>query len=46
MLRKFKKQIQNSKILDEYKERRYFVKPSVKKRIANNKAKYNASITA
>ena len=42
MLRKFKKRVQASGVIEEYKERQYFVKPSIKKRIKKKIAIYNA----
>lgn len=46
MMRKFKKRIQDSGILDEYKERQYFNKPSDVKRAKRKKAKFNAAVAA
>lgn len=45
LLRKFKKRVQQSGVLDEYKERQYYTKPSVKKRIKKKAAAYNARKT-
>lgn len=42
MLRKFKKRVQASGVIEEYKDRQYYVKPSVLKRIKNKTAAYNA----
>jgi small subunit ribosomal protein S21 len=42
MLRKFKKKVQQSGVIDEYKERQAFTKKSVTKRREKQLAAYNA----
>ena len=42
LLRKFKKKVQATGIIEEYKERQYYVKKSVKKRLKKKLAVYNA----
>lgn len=42
LLRKFKKRIQASGVIEEYKNRQYYVKKSVQKRLKNKAAAYNA----
>lgn len=39
MIRKFMKKVKNSGIIEEYRERTYYVKPSEKKRMARMRAK-------
>lgn len=38
MLRRFKKKMKDSGVLEEYKQRQYYIKPSVKKRTKRNAA--------
>lgn len=45
MLRKFKKRMVNTGILNEYKERQYYTKPSVVNRLKLKKAIFDASHT-
>ena len=42
LLRKFKKRVQASGVIEEYKERQYYTKPSVKNRLKRKIAAYNA----
>jgi len=37
-IKRFKRKVENDGILKEYRERQYFVKPSMKKRLKNKEA--------
>ena len=39
LTKRFKKKVDNAKVLKEYKSRRYYIKPNVKKKIAKGKLK-------
>ena len=43
MIKAFKRKIQNSGILEEYKNRTFYIKPSEKKRQQLKNAKYRAT---
>lgn len=44
LLKRFKRKVENSAHLAELKDRRYFVKPSMVKRIAKNKIEFKRKV--
>ena len=42
MIKRFMKKVKKSRVLEEYRERMYFIKPSKKRRLAKKRKKDNA----
>ena len=42
MIKRFMKKVKKSRVLEEYRERMHFVKPSKKRRLAKKRKKENA----
>lgn len=38
-LRKFKRKVKNARIIEEYTDKQYFLKPSIKKRLKSKRAR-------